>query len=161
MLVPGTAGEVFFREDDDAHVDRRTLLGAPTALGFAVGAYTAFQRALPLAINHDPGAAGAIAGLSDLVGFALSPAAVFALAYVLGRRLDAPREWRRIAVAFGVYGGVAFAVGFVATAFAFLGADAVAIPGLVVAATYTAVFRGVSFALVGVAGTAVADYRGR
>jgi len=142
-------------------VERRTLLGPPAALAFVVGAYTAFQRFLPLALTRDPSAVGALSGLADVVGFLLSPVAVFALAYWLGGRLDVSRAWRRVAVAFGVYGGVAFAVGFALAALVLSNAGAAVLPGLVVASLYTAVFRGVSFALVGVAGAAVADYRGR
>ena len=55
-------------------------------------------------------------------------------------------------------GALAFVAGFAVVATGFVGSLA-ALPGLVVTGIYSGVFRAVSFALVGVAGVAVADYR--
>ncbi|WP_254839230.1 hypothetical protein [Natronomonas marina] len=128
-------------------------------LGVLAGALSTVGGFLPLLLEGPPGRIRSAAAALSVVLFLVAPVGVLLVGYWTGRRLDVGETWARVAGTFGVVGAVAsFAAAFLVTTFAPVapmrgpggGGSAVAV---------NSVLRGVRFALAGLAGAAVAQFR--
>jgi hypothetical protein len=137
----------------------RPPLAPVVALTLAAGVAAAVQQYAPVLLDLPvPQVSVAVFAVSA-VGFVLSPVLVFALGYWTGRRVDVPRTYPSVAAAFGVGGGLATLAGFAAVLLVGVIPDAGNLGMAAFSATHTAVVRGVSYAVTGVAGAAVAHFR--
>ena len=149
----------------------RQIALAVTLLGLLGGAVTAVSQFLPTLVNRSPAASGlsgaptsASIGLlvaaTSVVSFLLSPVLLFLVGYWAAGRADVPAEFTALAGVFGVAGGVTTLAGYLPVV-VFLSPVTGFEPTFVVSALYTAVVRGVDYAITGLAGAAVAHFRGR
>ena len=98
--------------------------------------------------------------LFSSIVFAISTLAVAALGYWANRRVSLPDEYARFGLVAGVAGGFGFLLGTVAVLVATLPVSIADAPLLAVTSvSYSAVTKGVSIGLFGLAGAAVAHFR--
>lgn len=139
------------------HVRRAAVLVA--ILGVLAGVLAAVGQMLPLLLERPPERIGTIALVLGGVSFLVSPVAVLLVGYLVGGRVDVPDEWTRVAVTFGVVGAVASFAGALLVSF-LVPIQPMRGSGRTVAGAsgFNAIVRGVSFAISGVAGAAVAEF---
>lgn len=137
----------------------RPPLAPVVALTLVASVAAAVQRYAPVLLDLPVSRVGATVFAVSVVGFVLSPVLVFAVGYWTGRRVDVPRAYPSVALVFGVGGGLATLAGFAAVLLVGVAPDASDLGMAAFSATHTAVVRGVSYAVTGVAGAAVAHFR--
>lgn len=137
----------------------RALVVVVAVLGTVTGLLAASRQFLPVILNRAPTWLGLFFAATTLVSFLVSPVAAFAAGYWGGTRVDLPAAYGRFTLTLGVVGGVGTLVGF-AVVVPLVDPDSVReLAGLGVMAVQSALFRGVDFALTGLAGAAVAHFR--
>lgn len=140
---------------------RRPPLAVAALLGAVAGVLSATQQFLPVVLHRPVTTVGVVLGAVSLVSILVSPVAVFAVGYWAGRDVDVASRYGRLAVTFGLVAGVASLVGYVVVAVGVVapdtGREALSI---LIPAAYTTVVRGLNFAITGLAGAAVAQFRG-
>lgn len=137
----------------------RPPLAPVVALTLVAGVTAAVQRFAPVLLDLPVSRVTTAVFALSVVGFVLSPVLVFALGYWTGRRVDVPRAYPSVAAVFGVGGGLATLAGFAAVLLVGVVPDAGDLGMVAFSATHAAVVRGVSYAITGVAGAAVAHFR--
>ncbi|MFB6106717.1 MAG: hypothetical protein ABEJ70_07060 [Halobacteriaceae archaeon] len=139
----------------------RPLALVVALLGLLVGALAASGQFLPALLDVDVRTVGLYMAAANALSFLLSPVGTFLLGYWAGAGADVPADYGTVALLFGAVGGVAVFAGFLVVAGLGLPAGTTGGLSLVLMSGYAAAFRVAGFAIDGVAGAAVAHFRGR
>lgn len=135
-------------------------LAAPVAvLALAAGALSGVQQFAPVVLDLPVDRVGTLLFAVSVAGFLLSPVLVFAAGYWAGTRVHVPGEYGRVALVFGVVGGIASLVGYGAVVAVGVAPDAGDLGMVALSSLHTTVLRAVSYAITGVAGASVAHFR--
>ncbi|MFC7046806.1 hypothetical protein ACFQH6_16615 [Halobacteriaceae archaeon GCM10025711] len=141
--------------------DNRPLALAGALLGLLAGALAATGQFLPVVLDRHPSNLGFLVMGTNVVSLLVSPVALFGVGYWVGTDVDVTTEWASIALVVGLVGGAATLVGYLVVALLSVRPDAGReITMIVVTAGYTAIVRVFDFAITGLAGAAVAEFRG-
>lgn len=129
-------------------------------LGVTAGALTVVQQFVPVLVDAPVGDAAPALFALGAAGLVVSPVLVLAVGYRAGTRRNVAREYGAVAAAFAVGGGVGYLVGYVAAVVALPegGVAGQTLP-LAGSAAYSAVVEAGWFAVAGVAGAAVGQFR--
>lgn len=138
----------------------RTVPTAFALLGLVLGAVGQLNNVAPALLRDStPRSLGLGVALLGGVLFALSTVVVALVGYWTGKRIDLPDVFVRFAATAGVAGGLGSLVGGTSVLLAAPVPLAGVLPTVVFGVGYSAVTKGVSIGLYGLAGAAVAHFR--
>lgn len=139
---------------------RRTVAIAAAVLGFLLGAIPVGGQLLARTPRAGPGDPILPVVLSGGLLFLLSPVAIFGLGYWTGGRVDVPDTYLELAATMGVAAGVAALVGQLLAVALGMGGILEPLLRVLVPSLFNGAVRGVDVAVTGLAGAAVAHFRG-
>ena len=140
---------------------RNGIAAVVAVLGLLAGALSAGGQFLPLLLDGVGPRIGTLALLVSVGSFLLTPVGLLVVGYWAGARTDVAAEYGRLLLVFGLVGGGATALGYLAVtgiALAEVSNDGFR---TLLGMGYNAVVQAVSFAITGFAGAALAEFRGR